>query len=70
MIMKKRLINVHPQFIVDKAGKKTGVVMDISTFEELMEKFEELYLGALAEDVLKEEDTFYELKEIKADLLS
>ena len=70
MIMKKRLINVHPQFIVDKAGKKTGVVMHISTFEELMEKFEELYLGALAEDVLKEEDTFYELKEIKADLLS
>ncbi len=35
-------INLH--YIVDKSGKKTGVIMDIATFEELIEKLEDLYL--------------------------
>jgi hypothetical protein len=52
--MKKQSnVEITPQFIVDKAGKKTGVILDIATFEQLMEKLEDLYLGTLAKDALK-----------------
>ncbi|MFI5332536.1 MAG: hypothetical protein ACHQVS_00370 [Candidatus Babeliales bacterium] len=52
---KQSSAEITPQFIVDKAGKKTGVILDIATFEQLMEKLEDLYLGTLAKDALKDD---------------
>jgi hypothetical protein len=44
--------------------------MDIATFESLIEKLEELYLGSLAEHVLETEHEYYDFDEIKQQLIS
>jgi len=35
--MKKTNVDIQPQFIVNKLGKKITVILDINTFERLME---------------------------------
>lgn len=69
--MKKQTsTEITPQFIVDKAGKKTGVILDIATFEQLMEKLEDLYLGTLAKDALKDDITeFHDFEALKKEWL-
>ncbi len=67
--MKKHFLDIHPQFIVDQTGKKTGVIMNIETFEELIEKIEDLYFGALAHQNLQDKAKFQNFEEFKKNLL-
>lgn len=67
--MKKDFLNIHPQFIVDQNGKKTGVIMNIETFEELIEKIEDLYFGSLAHQNLQDKTKFQDFEEFKKKLL-
>lgn len=67
--MKKQMLNIVPQFIVDKTGKKTGVLLDMATFEQLLEKVEELYLGLEAEQILEDESEFQDFGKLKKKLL-
>ena len=70
--MKKQIqsLEISPQFIIDSTGKKTGVLLDMATFEQLMEKLEELYLGAMAEHVLENEAEFTDFEEVKKKLIA
>jgi PHD/YefM family antitoxin component YafN of YafNO toxin-antitoxin module len=36
------MIDIHPQYITDKKGKKLSVVIPVVEFEKLMEELEEL----------------------------
>jgi predicted DNA-binding protein len=47
---------ITPQYIVDNAGKKTGVILDISAFEQLLEEIEDLYFASVAHQALQNED--------------
>lgn len=67
--MKKQTLEIFPQFIIDKTGKKTGVLLDMNTFEQLLEKLEELYLGLEAEHILKDESEFSDFEKLKKKLL-
>ncbi len=48
------VVGLKPQFIVDNKGKKTAVILDIKTYEELVEEIEDLYLGMLASQALSQ----------------
>ncbi len=63
--MKPSSHDVPAQFIIDKAGKKTGVILDIKTFERLMDELEDFYLGALAQAALKEGQEVVSHDEVK-----
>lgn len=54
--MKRDMLEISPRYIVDSAGKKTEVVLDISTFEQMLESLEDLYFGLQAEKALQEGD--------------
>jgi len=59
MLKNKSVVSkITPQYIVDTAGKKTGVILDISTFEQLLEEIEDLYFGSLAHKALQEESEY------------
>lgn len=66
----KDFLDIQPQFIVDKNGKKTGVIMNIETFEELIEKIEELYFGALAHQGMQDKTQFQDFEDFKKKLLT
>lgn len=51
--------------ILYKAGKKTGVILDIAAFERLLEKIEDIYFGAIAHKALKEEDEVISHHDVK-----
>ncbi len=53
--MKKHILEISPRYIVDDAGKKTEVVLDISTFEQMLESLEDSYFGLKAEQALSED---------------
>ncbi len=44
----KMSAGLNPQFIIDAQGKKTSVILDIRTYERLVEYIEGLYLGFIA----------------------
>lgn len=52
--MKKEILEISPRYIVDSSGKKTEVILDVSTFERLLESLEDLHFGLQAEKTLKE----------------
>ena len=52
--MKKKVLDISPRYIVDSAGKKTEVILDILTFERMLESLEDLYFGLQAEKALDE----------------
>lgn len=52
--MKKQVLEISPRYIIDSSGKKTEVVLDISTFEQMLENLEDLYFGLKAEKTLAE----------------
>ena len=52
--MKKQALEFSPRYIVDEQGKKIEVVLDILTFEKMVEKLEEVYLGLQAEKAIGE----------------
>ena len=59
MLKNKSLLSkITPQYIVDKAGKKTGVILDIFAFEQLLEEIEDIYFGSIAHKALQEEDEY------------
>ena len=66
--MKKITIEPQPQFIINKLGKKTAVILDIKTYERIMEQLEDSYLGALAEQVFKHETKYHDLSKVKKKL--
>ena len=47
-------LEISPHYIVDSSGKKTEVILDILTFERMLESLEDLYFGLQAEQVLQE----------------
>ncbi len=51
--MKKQVLEISPKYIVDETGKKTEVVLDISTFEQMLESLEDFYFGLEAEKFLE-----------------
>ena len=56
MLKTKNLLSkITPQYIIDKAGKKTGVILDILAFEQLLEEIEDIYFGSIAHKALQEE---------------
>ena len=52
--MKPSLSEIAPQYIIDESGKKTGVILDIKTFEKLVEEIEDVYFAALAQARLEQ----------------
>jgi hypothetical protein len=48
--------SLTPQYIIDKSGKKTAVILDIDSFEKLLEEIEDIYFGSLAKKALKKEE--------------
>lgn len=55
---KSPLSKITPQYIVNKAGKKTGVILDILAFEKLLEEIEDLYFSSIGHKALQEEDEY------------
>jgi hypothetical protein len=70
--MKKNLdtqeIHIKPQFIFDNVGNKKAVILDILTFESLLEALEDTALGKLTKEVLEDENEFVDLDELKDEL--
>ena len=46
------LTEVTPHYIVDKEGKKTGVILDIKTFTTMVQELEDLHDIMQAEKLL------------------
>lgn len=49
--------DIPTQFIIDETGKKTGVILDIETFQKLIDELEDFYLAALAQASMQDSDT-------------
>ncbi len=58
------LNNLNPQYITDKSGKKTSVILPLSEFTELVEDIEDLAVVAERRDepTISHEDLVEELK--------
>jgi len=65
---KNFLSKITPQYIIDKSGKKTGVILDMSTFEQLLEEIEDIYFGSIAHKALQEEENYIEHTAVKKKL--
>lgn len=52
--MKRESLEIDPRYIVDSTGKKTEVVLDILTFEKMLESLEDVYFGSKAKEALQE----------------
>lgn len=65
---KTPLSKITPQYIVDKAGNKTGVILDILAFEQLLEEIEDIYFGAKAHKALQEDDEIIAHADVKKKL--
>ncbi|MBY0353417.1 hypothetical protein K2W90_03570 [Candidatus Babeliales bacterium] len=63
--MRQKLSELSTQFIVDKAGKKTGVILDMKTFQNLLEEIEDLYLATLAQAALQEKGECVSQEEVE-----
>ncbi len=63
--MKAPISDFPAQFIVDQNGKKTAVVLDIKTFESLVDQLEDFYLIAMAKDTINGDDGLVSHEEIK-----
>jgi hypothetical protein len=59
------LPKITPQYIINKAGKKTSVILDINEFENLLEQIEDIYFGSIAQKALKEEDEYIPHNDVK-----
>jgi predicted DNA-binding protein len=62
---KSFLPKITPQYIIDKAGKKTGVILDILAFEQLLEEIEDIYFASIAHKALQEEDEYITHSDVK-----
>lgn len=50
--MKKEHLKIALRYVVDSNGKKTEVILDISTFEKMLGSLEDMYFGLQAEQAL------------------
>lgn len=67
--MKSQVKDILPlQYITDPKGKKTAVILDIKTFDKLLEKIEDLYLGNLGELALEQDEEFISHEDVKRGL--
>ena len=64
--MKK--IQIEPRYIVDNSGKKREVVLNIKTFEKILEQLEDMYLIKEAQKAFKEDD-YIDFKEANKRIL-
>ena len=67
--MKKQFLEISPRFIVDDSGKKTEVVLDITTYEQMLEYLEDLYFGLKAKEAFQE-DEYIDFHEANKDILN
>lgn len=70
--MKKQEIFKEPEFVVDKKGNKTKIILDISVYKKILGELEELedkYLGKKAKKALDQKDKFIDFEHIKKKLL-
>ena len=69
MLKNKNLLSkITPQYIVDNTGNKTGVILDILAFEQLLEEIEDIYFGSIAHKALQEEDEYITHSDVKKKL--
>ncbi len=54
--MKPSIENISAQFIIDKTGKKTAVILDIETFQGLLDELEDFSLSAIAHAALDDQE--------------
>lgn len=66
--MKKEILDISPRYIVNEKGQKTEVILDIMTFEKILEELEDLYLGQQAQKVLSEGE-FLDFDEVNKKIL-
>lgn len=60
--------DIEPQFIINKKGIKTGVYLDIKSYEKLLEEIEDLYLCNMARIVEETDKESHTLEEVKKQL--
>ena len=66
MLKTKTLLSqLTPQYIIDKSGNKTGVILDIHSFEQLLKEIEDIYFGSIAHKALQEEEHYIEHATVK-----
>jgi hypothetical protein len=66
MLKNKALLSkITPQYIIDKSGKKTGVILDILAFEQLLEEIEDIYFGSIAHKALQKDDEYITHTDVK-----
>jgi len=57
--------NIRTQYIVNKDGEKTGVILDIKLFNALLQELEDLYDIAQAEKIIEKKEKKYSLEEVE-----
>lgn len=62
--------DINTQYIVDKKGQKTGVILDIKLFQALLEELEDLYDITEAERVIEKKGKEYTLEDVEKSLLA
>jgi hypothetical protein len=62
--MKKEKLTIDPQYLINKAGKKTAVVLDMKTFENILEYVEDDYFGKQAANILLEDDEVLNFRQV------
>lgn len=67
--MKKEKLTIDPQYLVDKAGKKTAVMLDIKTFENILEYVEDEYFGKQAAKLLQEDYEVLDFRKVNKKVL-
>ncbi len=65
---KAPITSLAPQYIVDTKGKKTAVILNINSFEKLLEEIEDIYFGSLAKAALDQEEETIPHKVVKRKL--
>ena len=57
---------IRPQYILDQTGNKTAVILDIVTFENMLDALEDNYLAKVGTQILATEDSYTDLDELAA----
>lgn len=69
--MKKNIVEPKPRFITDEQGNKLEVILDIATYDQLIELVEDHYLSKTAEEVLATEskEEYMDLEDFRKTLV-
>ncbi len=65
---KKEGLNLAPRYIVNEEGKRTEVILDVATFEQLLEYIEDIYYGAIAKEAIARGE-FLDFEEVSKEIL-